>query len=387
MGALPLSFPSGYEDSRARFRNYLDRVRGRWPSARLGQHRLAGDEDLTIDWLQAEPAEGKEQVLLMTTGEHGIEAYVGAAMLDHLVEDYLPRLDPRRTGLLLVHAINPWGMKYRRRVNRDNIDLNRTFMWSQPTGAPTAALHDPAFNPDYGKLTGAFQPEGELGVYALAELSFMAKLAQGIAQVGFSRLGTASALGQYAYPRGIYYGGKDRPEETSVLMNLYRQCFEHYQQVVQLDMHTGYGPRYQMSVVTSELEPRASADLQKQFGYPLVVKANAAEFYALKGDMIDYVYTLWREEFPDRRLFSTTFEFGTLGDSLFNQYGDRRAVVFENRLHWYGASRPAVRARVERDFKELFFPEAPDWCAKARADFRQAADGILRAEGVLRREA
>jgi predicted deacylase len=382
MNNVSLAFPSSYEDSRARFRQYLELVQRRWPGARLGQHRLRGDEDLTIDWLEAEPVEGCEQVLVVTTGEHGIEAYVGAAMLQRLVEGYLPRLDPRRTGLLLVHTINPWGMKHRRRVNRDNIDLNRTFIWSPPA-APTSALHDPAFNPDYARLTSVFEPTGELGSFTLAELSFIARLVAGVAQVGLKRLGAASALGQYAYPRGIHYGGTDRPEETGVLMELYRQCFERYAHVVQIDMHTGYGPRYQMSVVTSEIEARASAELRRQFGYPLVAKANAAEFYALKGDMIDYVYTLRREEFPDRRLFSTTLEFGTLGDSLLDRYHDRRAVVFENRLHWYGVSRPAVRARVEHDFKELFFPEAPDWCAKALADFDQATDGILRAESVL----
>jgi hypothetical protein len=383
MTTLPLAFPAGYDDSRARFRQYLEPLQRRWPGARLGRHPLAGDEDLTIDWLEAEPLQGRDQVLVMTTGEHGIEAYVGAAMLQCLVDDFLPRLDPRRTGLLLVHAINPWGMKHRRRVNGDNIDLNRTFMWNAAPGAPTAAPHDPAFNPDYGKLTGVFQPAGQLESFTLAELGFILKLVGGVAQVGFKRLGVASALGQYAHPRGIYYGGQDRPEETGVLMGLYRQCFEHYAQVVQIDMHTGYGPRYQMSVVTSEMEPRASADLRQQFRYPLVVKANAAEFYPLKGDMIEYVYSLWREAFPNRRLFSATFEFGTLGDSLFNQYTDRRAVVFENRLHWYGARHPGLRARVEHDFKELFFPEAPDWCAKALADFNQAAEGILRAEGLL----
>jgi hypothetical protein len=202
--------------------------------------------------------------------------------------------------------------------------------------------------------------------------------------MGLKRVGAASALGQYAFPRGIYYGGADRPEETGVVVGLYRRCFESYAQVVQLDMHTGWGPRYQMSVVASALEPRSSAEMRQQFGYPQVVKANTSEFYALRGDMIDYIYALWREAFPARRLFSATFEFGTLGDSTYNLYRDRRAIVFENRLHWYGAGSPAVRARVERDFKDLFFPEAPDWCAKALADFRQAAEGILRAEGVLR---
>jgi len=116
---------------------------------------------------------------------------------------------------------------------------------------------------------------------------------------------------------------------------------------------------------------------------PQIVKANTDEFYPLQGDMIDYVYALWREVFAHRRLFSATFEFGTLGESLYKRYCSQRAMVFENRLHWHGAQDPAVRARVERDFKDLFFPEEPDWCAKALADFRQATEGILRAEGVL----
>jgi len=378
-----LAFPSGYEESRARFRQLLERVRQRWPSARLGQHRLAGDGDLTIDWLQAEPLAGRDQVLVMTIGEHGIEAYVGAALLLRLVYDYLPRLDPRRTGLLLVHAINPWGMKHRRRVNADNIDLNRTFIWNPSPGTPAAALHDPAFNPAYGQHRGLFEPAGQFGSYALANLGYALKLAGNLVQIGHKRLGAARSLGQYAFPRGLHYGGTDRPEETTVLMELYRQCFETYAQVAHLDMHTGWGPRYQMSVVASTLEPRSSPEMCRQYGYPQIVKANTDEFYPLRGDMIDYVYALWRDAFAHRRLFSATFEFGTLGDSLYNRYRSQRAMVFENRLHWYGAQDPAVRARVERDFKDLFFPEEPDWCAKALADFRQATEGILRAEGVL----
>ena len=383
MSNVDLTFPTGYEASRAQFRQYLEGVRARWPSARLAQHRLAGDEDLTIDWLEAEPLEQCEQVLVFTTGEHGIEAYVGAAMLQRLVNDFLPRLDPRRTGLLLVHAINPWGMKYRRRVNRDNIDLNRTFIWDAEPGAPPARLHDPAFNPAYGQAKSLLEPAGPLGSFALADLSFTLQRAAVILRRGAAWLDAARSLGQYAHPQGLHYGGQDRPEETAVLMGLYRQCFERYAQVVQLDMHTGYGPRYQMSVVTSEMEPRTSAELSRQFAYPLVVRANAEEFYAIRGDMIDYVYALWRQAFSHRRLFSATFEFGTLGDDPYARYRSQRAMVFENRLHGYGAARPAVRARVEHEFKELFFPEAPDWCAKARADFRQAAEGILRAEGVL----
>ena len=42
-----------------------------------------------------------------------------------------------------------------------------------------------------------------------------------------------------------------------------------------------------------------------------------------------------------------------------------------------------MSARVEPEFKDLFFAEARDWSTKALADFHEATDGILQAEGVL----
>jgi predicted deacylase len=384
MTNLAALFPATYEDSRARFRQNLDQVRQRWPSARLVQDPLSGDEDLTIDWLEAEAVERPDYLLLVTTGEHGIETYVGAAMLQLLLDEYLGRLQPATTGLLLVHAINPWGMKHRRRVNRDNVDLNRTFMWeADPAlagGSPSA--FDPAFNAAYGRLLPLLAPAGPMPPYGPARWAFVVQALGAVLRVGPAVLTAVPALGQYAFPQGIYYGGARLPEETGVLMGLYRQSFQRYAHVVHVDMHTGYGPRDQMSVVTSELEPRASAQLREKFSYPLVVKANAAEFYALRGDMIDYVYALRQRAFPDRRLFSTTCEFGTTGDTLWNHLRDLRTVVFENRLVAHGAAGPEVERLVRRDFEALFAPTDQPWRAKAVADMRQAFDGIARTEGL-----
>ena len=115
MSELHELFPTTYEASRARFRNHLSTVQSMWPKADLFQHVLPGDEDLTIDWIYSEALESNERVLLFTTGEHGVEGYVGSAMLQRFIEVYTPRLNPRNTGILLLHAINPWGMKHHRR--------------------------------------------------------------------------------------------------------------------------------------------------------------------------------------------------------------------------------------------------------------------------------
>ena len=102
-------FPKTYEASRERFRQNLVIIQKYWLGAELSQHRIAGDEDLTIDWIHSPALEKNEKVLVFTTAEHGIEGYVGSAMQQRFIEKYLPRFDPRTTGLLLVHAINPWG--------------------------------------------------------------------------------------------------------------------------------------------------------------------------------------------------------------------------------------------------------------------------------------
>ena len=149
-------------------------------------------------------------------------------------------------------------------------------------------------------------------------------------------------------------------------------------------MHTGYGPRYQMSLVNSVHENRSSQDFEARFNYPLVVAANPQEFYAIQGDMIDYEYEMWRHDFPEKRFFATAFEFGTYGDKFKGRVGMQHAMSFENRLYWQGTDNEKLEQKVKKDFEELFNPSAPEWREKAIQDADQAFDGILKAEGYLR---
>ena len=190
-------------------------------------------------------------------------------------------------------------------------------------------------------------------------------------------------LGQYRESKGLFYGGEGYQEETRILIDLYRQAFSLYDQILHLDMHTGYGPRYQMSLVNSVLETITSQDFEQKFEYPLVVAANPEEFYAIKGDMIDYVYSMQQHEFPEKKLYATSFEFGTFGDKLRGKIGTPRAMALENQLHWHGAANDRLAAQVKHDFEELFNPAAPDWRKKAVQDSDQAFEGILGAEGFI----
>jgi hypothetical protein len=114
-----------------------------------------------------------------------------------------------------------------------------------------------------------------------------------------------------------------------------------------------------------------------------VVAANSDEFYELRGDMIDYVYSLWRERFPQKRLYANSFEFGTYGDSKWAFVRTIQAMALENQAYWFGAGSPQAEARMRGDFLELFYPHAADWQRQAVADGDQAFEGILKAERYM----
>lgn len=368
-------FPPTYEVSRERFRQDLEAVQQFWPHAQLSSHYLRGEDDLTIDWIYADGVNNNERIFILSTGEHGVEGYVGAAMQQRFIEQFLPSLVPANTGLLLVHAINPWGMKHHRRVNRHNVDLNRNFIWGE--------VFDRELNPEYDQVNRTLNPKRMIHSLGVSNLIFMAELSMLLVRMGDKGFRKASLLGQYRYPRSLYYGGTGYQEETATLIGLYRQAFSAFDQVLHLDMHTGYGPRYQMSLVNSALESGTSQEFVKKFNYPLVVAANQEEFYAIQGDMVDYVYALWGNEYPGKELYSTAFEFGTLGDELRGLVHSPRAMVHENRLYWHGARDAVITETVKRDFEELFNPSAQDWKGKAIADADQAFEGILDAYGYF----
>jgi hypothetical protein len=369
-------FPTTYEASRQHFRQNLSLVRARWPDAQLSSHILSIDSNLTIDWIHSPATMRNERVFMLTTGEHGVEGYVGSAMLQRFIERHLPGLDPENTGLLLLHVINPWGMVQHRRVNANNVDLNRNFVWQ-------VGDFDPGFNPDYNRVRDFLNPKGTIRSMLGSNLSFYTHLVWLLLRLGMARFRSATLQGQYRHQKCLYYGGTEHQEETRLLIGLYHQCFQQYERILHLDMHTGYGPRYQMSLVNSAYERGSSEEFSKRFNYPLVVAANPEEFYSMRGDMVDYVYTMAQQEYPKKQFYSGAFEFGTLGDSLFGIVHSPRAMIHENRLYWHGASNDAIRIRVKHEFEELFNPGAQDWKAKAIADADQAFMGILKGEGYI----
>jgi hypothetical protein len=367
-------FPSTYEDSRARFLQSLNLIQQRWDSTQPGAHPLKDLPALSIDWLWAH-AHKKETLVILSTAEHGIEGYVGAAMMKIFIEEFAPRLNSETTGLLLLHGLNPWGMKLHRKVNEFNVDLNRNFVFD--------GNFDPAINLEYHQVRNLITPQRRMESFGAENFRYLAGAINIIRRMGMKTATKVATLGQYHTPHGFFYGGAEVQEGTRTAMDLYRRALEEYQSVIQIDMHTGYGPRYQMSIIMSPLDPKTSKETSSMFNYPLVVKINAEEFYEISGDMTAYFYKLRNRDFPDRHLFACGYEFGTFGDSIPARIRSLKAMVFENQLHWHGAQNEKTAGRVRREFDEFYFPSETRWRKKALADGRQAFEGMLKAYNLL----
>lgn len=366
-----INIPATYESSRERFRSALASLSNHWANSRLLSHSLADNSDLTIDVLSADATREKQKLLIITTGLHGIEGYVGAAVLQLFIEETLPRLDPETTGLLLVHPINPYGMKNRARVNQNSVDLNRNFE------DDLSALK--ALNPHYESLAPLLNPARPLKNPLYEKIAFAWNVLKALPR-GASLIRETALMGQYRVRNGMYFGGFEPQEETKFIQQVILNFTSGYAQAVFLDIHTGYGPRWQMTLCNPPSEQMTAQETATRFGLPLVAGTNPEEFYTIHGDMVEYFHKIIS---PQKKIYAAALEFGTYGDSLLESIHSLRTTVFENALRWHGGS-DTMREWMKREYDELFLPSDPKWRQKAEADARQAFEGILSAEGYLK---
>lgn len=370
----PELFSKTYEESKEKFISRLSYIKSIWPAVKLNSYKITdNDENLTTDVFAADANSIKENLIIITTGLHGIEGYVGAAMLNLFINKYLIYLNPDTTGILLVHGINPWGMKYKRRTNENNVDLNRNFIWDW------SSLNK-NINKNYEKINKFLNPDISYGNRKVENIGFIFCLIRALFKIGIKEFKNTPILGEYEFPKGIYYGGKFYEKSTEIMINLYKAKIKEYDRIIHIDIHTGYGPKDQMSIVNSTLEKRNSKELKKRFNYPLIQKASKEEFYKIEGDMIDYLYKLIQNEYSKKHFYSTTFEFGTYGDSLWASIKSLRSIINENRLHWYDCKKNKYRKMILDEYLELFYPQSEEWRKKAIEDFTQALEGILNSE-------
>lgn len=291
--------------------------------------------DLSIDIAWIGPTEAT-RALVHCSGLHGIEGVCGSAIQRALMD--APLQMPPDTALILVHAMNPYGWAWRRRVNESNADLNRNFLAPDRPyeGAPAAyAQMNELLNPASPPSPDLYYPRAALAVL----------------RHGFNALKQAVVGGQYAYPKGLFYGGSRLEEGPAAYSAWVAEHLAQLERLVVVDIHTGLGPpAYDTLLVDVPARSPQEATLAAAFAHEVVPwDPDAGVAYAIEGAHMSLY-----ERLLTARTDTVTQEFGTK-----KSLQVLKALREENRLHLHG--RPAIDHPAKVAMLETFAPTAPAW--------------------------
>jgi hypothetical protein len=327
-----------------------------WPIVARGPR----GEPLTINCARL-GAERPQRLLILSSGIHGVEGFAGSAMQTLFLAELAASSWPPGTGLLLIHALNPYGFAHLRRVNENGVDLNRNALAAFP-GPP---------NPGYRRLDRWLNPQSApTGVD-----SFSLRALWHLLTMGSAAVRQAVAGGQYEFPRGLFFGGQDTQESVQVFDSLIRDPrLAQARAVCHLDLHSGLGP-YGHCRLFVEAPPSSTGFLrwQERFGSYVTAGGDAAASgaYRTSGSLID----LTIRRFPNAGVATATLESGT-----YFPFRVLKALRDENRLYHHGDPASASGKRIRNRLYQTFCPATEGWrrgaIAEARDIFRRLPEAL-----------
>jgi hypothetical protein len=328
-------------------------------------HPLPGrdGETLAMDVARAGPAEA-ERLLLVTSGCHGVEGFCGSGVQGALLQD--PALAEaareHEVAVLLVHALNPYGFSWWRRVTHENVDLNRN--WHDFS----RALPD---NPAYDAIAEALLPDTWPPT-----ADNEARLAAFVAERGPKALQAAVSGGQYTHPQGLFYGGREPTWSQQTLRQVLRTHGQRCQHLAWIDLHTGLGPQgHGERINASRDDAAALARARAWWGAEVTsIHDGSSSSALLTGLMWNGVY----EECPQAEYTGIALEYGT--EPMDEVILCLRA---EQWLELHPQADTATRQAIKRRFRDAFYTDTPAWkqaiVEQGLAAALQAVEGLGRA--------
>ncbi len=317
-------------------------------------HALSGPngEALALDLVTLCPDRSApcraERVFVALSATHGVEGFVGAAaQVAWLKKQYWKKV-PAGISVLLLHAVNPHGFAWLRRVTEDNIDLNRNFAdFSKPLPR----------KPAYEELAAAICPKTWTPESVTAADAILAAFAERHGQRALNR---AIMGGQFTHADGVFYGGTKASWSRETVMKILTSYCSAAKHVAILDFHTGLGAFGNGASYCVGDEGSASVTKAHDvWGDDAQVMAAAPGSGVHDGYNLTGIARLMSQTC----VYGNTLEFGTYPtDEMM------RAVRADNWLHLHGDHGSPQGRAIKAEMKRVFYPEASeDWKARVLA--------------------
>lgn len=327
-------FSREYSEAREKFLGAAEAA-----GCRSLRYRVPAEEspELFIDLALLRRDPGK--VLLHVCGVHGIEGYVGSAIQSARLKEGFRGDGP---SVLFVHALNPYGMAFYRRGNKENVDLNRNYLRAR----------DPGLNPEYELFRSYLGPQSELEFWTgLAKAYFAYK------RIGKGRSAQAIASGQTRHPDGLFYCGERVAREILLLQDFLRSHFAaEAREVLAIDVHSGLGDYGgELLFVDEDTDPEAPPFFANAFGRPTSTPDPDEGTYKNNGRFSDAL----RDALPGAKVRYVLQEFGTYPDT--KVLNATRRENFAWHMHKVGSR---AHDRAAEGIYEAFVPEDHGWREK-----------------------
>jgi hypothetical protein len=349
-------FSPDYASARERFCAQAKRAGASLQAYELPHRRGPQDEPLTIDVARLGPAT-VDRALVVISGTHGVEGFAGSGCQVGFLSDRLHTALPPSACALLVHALNPHGFAWLRRVNEDGVDLNRNFVdFSQPLPAST----------QYERLHDSLVPTHWAGEERrAADAALQSMMTHG----GVRAFQAALTAGQYTRPTGLFYGGSAPSWSARTLAEILSHLPADIRRVAVLDLHTGLGPAA-YGEPTLIAHSAAERERARRWYGPEVRDLAADE--SVSAQIVGSVADGIAAALKDRDVTYMGLEFGTrpMLEVL-------TALRADHWLYAHGsAAEPSLRTSIQQQMRNAFYTDTPAWQA---AVYGRVADFVFRA--------
>ena len=355
-------FSGAYAAARSKF---LDAAKAAGASIASYVHPEKGPDggELATDTAWIGPADA-QAVLVLVSATHGVEGHCGSgAQVDWLRRGEAAHI-PTGGAVLLVHAINPYGFAWSRRVTNENVDLNRNFIdFAKPLPA----------NPAYDALAHAVKPQAWTEA---ARNQSRAELLAYARDHGFPALVQAMSGGQYAHPDGIFYGGAGPTWSRRTLETIFRERLSAARDIGIIDYHTGLGPEGYAEQIVSAL-PSSDEYRRAALWHGLAVASQSggeSVSAKLAGDWLDAAPKL----LAHARVTGIALEYGTVATAEVLE-----ALRADNWLHAHGDPLSPDGQAIKAQVRDAFYVDTDVWrgmvLGQSLIAVRQALAGLARA--------
>ena len=337
MPELSSFFSESFAEADSRFMALAKEVGAEVQSIPISAKGPSGEE-LFIRIARIGPETPTDDAIVHISGTHGIEGFTGSAIQLAALTEVSEKALEKTT--YFIHGLNPYGMSHYRRVNESNVDLNRNCIRNpSERDVPTEM---------YAKINHLLNTESAPPRFSL----FYLRAALTILRHGFTPLKQAVAEGQYDFPKGVYYGGKEKEEGIQHLEDFFAKTVSRHKQVVAIDIHTGLGKYGDDILMTGDNPAPELAGISKKYlGKELyTVDPNEGVAYSANGELASNIPPLT----PDTQVHWVLQEFGT-----YHEVRVISALIDENRHHHHGNS--DVDHWSKRKLYNTFNPPDKSW--------------------------